>query len=69
VGKIKEIYKEFKFDLIFAPWAYPDGFDSFFIARRFNKPIIIEVLGTDINLYTKYFFRRKMIAPIKKRTA
>lgn len=62
LGKVKAIYKNFKFDLIFATFAYPDGFGSFLIAKVLNKPIVIKVHGTDINSYTRYFLRRKMIA-------
>jgi len=62
IKKVKKIYENFKFDLIFATWAYPDGFGSFLIAKTFNKPIVIKVHGSDINLYTEYFLRRKMIA-------
>jgi glycosyltransferase involved in cell wall biosynthesis len=61
IGNIKEIYKIFKFDIILATWAYPDGFGSFLISKVLNTPIIIKVHGTDINLHTKYLFLRKAI--------
>lgn len=61
-GFVKKIRKDFNFDLIFATWAYPDGFGSFLIAKLFKKPVVIKVHGSDINLHTKYFLRRKMIS-------
>lgn len=62
IGFVEKIRKDFNFDLIFATWAYPDGFGSFLIAKLFKKPIVIKVHGSDINLHTKYFLRRKMIS-------
>lgn len=61
LNKVKGIYYGFKFDAIFVTWAYPDGFGSFLISKVLNKPIVIKVHGTDINVYTKYVLRRKMI--------
>lgn len=58
---IREIKRDFDFDIILSPWAYPDGFASFLIARKLDVPFFIHILGTDINDYTKYFLRRKMI--------
>lgn len=62
VGFVKKIYKYFKFDLIVATWAYPDGFGSFLITKVLKKPIVIKTHGSDINIRTKYFLRRKMIS-------
>lgn len=61
IGKIRRLYKEFKFDCIFATWAYPDAFGSYLIAKALNIPIVIKVHGSDINIYSKYLLRRKMI--------
>ena len=60
--KIKKLYKELKFDMILSTWAYPDAFGSYLIAKALKKSIVIKIHGTDINLYTRYFLRRKMIA-------
>lgn len=62
LGKIKEISRDFKFDLIFATWAYPDGFGSFLIAKVLKKPVIIKVHGSDVNIYTKSILRKKMVS-------
>jgi len=67
INKVKNIYKDFKFDIILASWAYPDGVGSVLIAKEMNKPIIVKAMGTDINLYTKYFLRRKIISSTLKK--
>jgi len=66
--KVKKIYRDFKFDLIYSPWAYPDGYGSFLIAKKLRVPIIIGILGSDINIFTQYFLRRKMISCALKRS-
>lgn len=62
VEKVKKIYENFKFDLIFAAWVYPDGFGSFLIAKALRTSIVIKVQGSDVNRHTKYYIRRKMIS-------
>lgn len=59
--KVREIYKNFKFDLVLATWAYPDAFGAALLAGLLKKPLIIKVHGSDINI-TTYFLRKKMIA-------
>jgi glycosyltransferase involved in cell wall biosynthesis len=60
--KVKKIHEIFPYDVIYAPWIYPDGVGSFMLAKALNKPVVLGALGTDINEYTKYFIRRKLIA-------
>ena len=59
---VLRIYNTFKFDIIFATWAYPDSFAAVLLSKLLNKPIITKVHGTDINEYTRYWLRRKMIS-------
>lgn len=61
MGSVRNVYRSFKFDAILGSWAYPDGFASALIAGIFKKSLFIKVHGSDINLVTRYFFRRKMI--------
>ena len=56
------IHKEFKFDAIFATWAYPDSFAAVLLSKLLKKPILAKVHGTDINEYSQYWLRRKMIS-------
>lgn len=66
-GKVKRDRNNFKFDVILASWAFPDGVGSYFIAKCLRIPIVIQVLGSDINIYTKTILRRKLIAYVLKR--
>jgi glycosyltransferase involved in cell wall biosynthesis len=61
LGAVKKIYNEFNFDVIYVPWAYPDGFGSFLLSRLLSRPIVISALGSDINIHTKYILRRRLI--------
>lgn len=58
---IDGLIKEYSFDAIFASWLYPDAWAAVKLAKIYNKPVISEALGTDINVYTKYFLRRILI--------
>jgi teichuronic acid biosynthesis glycosyltransferase TuaC len=62
LAPILRIYNTFKFDIIFATWAYPDSFAAVLISKLLNKPILTKIHGTDINEYTRYWLRRKMIS-------
>lgn len=59
--KVKFIQKVFNFDVAYVPWVYPDGVACQWICSRLKKPIIIAALGSDINMYLRYYFRRSMI--------
>ena len=50
---------EFQPDLIFASWAYPDGWAAVRLARRVGLPVVIQVLGSDLLLLTKHPGRRR----------
>lgn len=60
-NKVTEIRKIYEFDVIYSPWVYPDGFASFLIAKKMGVPVIIGVLGSDINIYTRYYLRKLLI--------
>lgn len=62
LGPVLRIYKTFKFDVILATWAYPDSFAAVLLSKLLNRPILTKVHGTDINEYTQYWLRRKMIS-------
>lgn len=62
INKVKQLRKNFKFDLILAFWAYPDGFGSFLLSKYFKKPVIIKAGGSDINYNTQYPLRRRIIS-------
>ena len=37
IGKIKKIYEIFKFDMILAAWAYPDGFGAALVSHALKN--------------------------------
>jgi glycosyltransferase involved in cell wall biosynthesis len=41
---------EFRPDLVFAPWAYPDGWAAVRLARRAGLPVVLQVHGSDVRL-------------------
>lgn len=43
---VQKIKKDFKFDLIDAHFAYPDGFGAVLLAKLLKKPIVITLRGT-----------------------
>jgi glycosyltransferase involved in cell wall biosynthesis len=55
------MYRIFKFDLLFVPWVYPDGVGTSFIAAGLGVPIVIQALGSDINVHAKYPLRKRII--------
>ncbi len=58
----KRLDNEEHFDIIFATWAYPDAFATALIAQKLQKPFVVKVHGTDINIGCQARIRRKMIA-------
>ena len=45
----RRIQKEYPFDAIVAAWAYPDAVAAARLARELKCPLIVKVLGSDIN--------------------
>jgi glycosyltransferase involved in cell wall biosynthesis len=50
---VASIRREFPFDVIFAAWAYPDGVAAVRLADYFGSPVVINVMGSDINVLVK----------------
>lgn len=59
--QIVKAEKEFKFDVVYAPWVYPDGFAVVLASKILRKPVILHALGCDVNHYSTFFWRRLMI--------
>jgi len=45
---VKEIRRDFPFDVILAAWAYPDGVAAAALARELDVPLVTVVLGSDV---------------------
>lgn len=58
---IKKINGIEKFDLINGQFVFPNGIVAAWIGKKLKIPVVISALGCDINLYTDYFLRRRMI--------
>lgn len=53
----ERVLTEFQPDIIFAPWAYPDGDAAVQIARRAGLPVVVQVHGSDIRELDRYSAR------------
>jgi glycosyltransferase involved in cell wall biosynthesis len=58
----RRVISEFKPDVIMSFFAYPYGFGSVMLARKFKLPVLVSCRGSDINWIAKSFLRGKMIA-------
>ncbi len=58
---IVKIRREFDFDLIDAHYVYPDGLAAVLLGRYFKKPVVVSARGSDINLFAKFPFIRKLL--------
>lgn len=56
-----KIKKSFRYEAIYAVTAYPDGFAAVLLGWLTGTPVIVHAIGTDINVYTQSFLRRKLI--------
>jgi glycosyltransferase involved in cell wall biosynthesis len=45
---------EFRPDVLYAPWAYPDGWAAVHFGRRYNLPVVVKVHGSDVLLVRQY---------------
>lgn len=45
---IDKIYNNFKFNLIHAHTAYPDGFAALWLKMKYNSPLIVTIHGVDV---------------------
>jgi glycosyltransferase involved in cell wall biosynthesis len=50
---------EFRPDLVYAPWAYPDGWAAVELGHRAGRPVAIKVHGSDVLLLARHAQRRR----------
>ncbi len=53
--------KQFKPEVFFTCWSYPDGLAGCLLAKLFNRPFFLKVHGSDVNVHCQYPVRRKQI--------
>ncbi|MBF0563590.1 MAG: glycosyltransferase family 4 protein [Alphaproteobacteria bacterium] len=58
---VRQILRQWDFDLIDAHYFYPDGVAAAMLAREFGKPLVITARGTDINLIPRFAVPRAQI--------
>jgi len=58
LNPLRKLRKTFDFDLIYAAFVYPDGFASVLLGRYFKKPVVLEAVGSDINMVTRVKSRK-----------
>lgn len=58
---IRELRRDFPFDIIIAAWAYPDAVAASLLAREAKVPLITAVLGSDVNEFPDLFGLRPQI--------
>jgi len=61
VAYVARLREDFPFDLIDAHYAFPDGAAAVRLGRRFKVPVCVTVRGGDLDLLTRFRFRRDAI--------
>jgi glycosyltransferase involved in cell wall biosynthesis len=46
---VANLYREFPFEIIMAAWAYPDAVAAAGLASEYKCPLVVKILGSDIN--------------------
>ncbi len=55
----RKVVNEFRPDLVFTPWAYPDGWAAIRLAYRAGLPVVLKVLGSDVRLVDDFRARER----------
>jgi len=58
----KRLEETYKPDVYLNFWMYPDGFSTALLAKIFKKKFILSARGCDLNHFSQYYFRGKMIS-------
>ena len=58
---IREVYRNFPFDLIDGHYIYPDGFAAILLAKMMKKPVVLSARGSDINQFVGFRSIKPMI--------
>ena len=53
----RRVVAEFQPDILFAPWAYPDGYAAVQLGRQTSLPVVVQVHGSDIRELDRYAAR------------
>ena len=58
---------EFRPDIVFAPWAYPDGWAAVELGHSAGLPVVVKVHGSDVRVLSHYRGRRHRTAEALQR--
>ena len=58
---LQTLRETFPFDVILCSWIYPDGCAVARVARKLGVPFVLIAQGSDIHVYLRMAFRRKLI--------
>ena len=50
----RRVVAEFRPDVVFAPWAYPDGYAAVQLGREARLPVVVQVHGSDIRQLNRF---------------
>ena len=60
-GACRRLKRSFNPDIIDAHWAYPDGFAAYLIGRVLQRPVVVTVRGSDVNVFMQERIRGFLI--------
>jgi glycosyltransferase involved in cell wall biosynthesis len=58
---VEQVRVDFPFDVLNAHFAYPDGVAGAWLARRCDVPLVVSVLGSDVNVHARHTLQRVQI--------
>lgn len=58
----RQAMAEFRPDLVFAPWAYPDGWAAVRLGRKAGLPVVLQCHGSDVLLLDQHPSRKRRTA-------
>ena len=58
---VKEIQKNFNFDIIDAHYVFPDGFAAALMSKYLKKSVVISARGSDINRFSEFPLIRRLL--------
>ena len=61
VLRVREVQRDFNFDVIDAHYLYPDGFVAVLLGRVLRKPVVVSARGSDINLFKDFRIIRRIL--------
>ena len=59
-GLFARLNAERPVDFLIAHYAFPDGYAALRLARRYRLPLLVKVRGSDVNLFTESYLRRRL---------